>query len=162
MLNLPSYAGALRCIGQALQRREIEVFELKCSANEFHLLAGDPNPPYTGLLELQFSRDNIRTLDRDGRRLRAQTTKDVRFDSVTEILRAVGQYVDNRRGGLRRVNNSCSSTADQPTIAIEYETRTGDVITENLTLSLIREASVHMYKRRAQLSNPINILTRRN
>jgi hypothetical protein len=46
-------------------------------------------------------------------------------------------------------------------IEIEYETRAGDVQVENLTMSLIREASVHMYKRRARVSNPINIITRR-
>jgi hypothetical protein len=161
MLNLPNYAGALRCIGQVLQSREIEVFDLKSAANEFRLQAGDPHPPYTGLLELQFSTETIRNLDREGRRLREEKTKDVRFDSIPEMLRAVGQYIDNRQCRLRRLSNSCSSIGDQPSIEIEYETRQGDVMLENLSLSRLREASVRMYKRRTQLSNPINILTRR-
>lgn len=40
MSHLPKYAGALRCIGQALQNREIEAVESKTSVNEFRLLAG--------------------------------------------------------------------------------------------------------------------------
>jgi len=35
MLYLPNYAGALRCIGQALETRNIAVFELVVDANQF-------------------------------------------------------------------------------------------------------------------------------
>jgi hypothetical protein len=45
MLYFPNYARALRCIGQALQTRNIEVFELKTDANEFRVQCEDPNPP---------------------------------------------------------------------------------------------------------------------
>ena len=160
MLYLPNYAGALRCIGQALQTHEIEVFDLQSQDDAFRLLAGDPNPPYTALIELRFSGDNIKILDREGQARRGQSAADVRFDSVSEILRAVGEYIDNRRGHLRRVNNSCPSIADQPVVEIEYQTRTGDIRTENLPRNVIHEASVRMYKRRTRISNPISILTR--
>jgi len=160
MLNLPNYSGALRCIGQALQKREIEVFDLHGYDNEFRLLAGDPTPPYTALIELKFSSDNIKILDREGQARRRQSATDFRFDSVPEMLRAVGEYVDSKRGHLRRVSNSGSSIADEPGVEIEYQTRAGDIRTENLTMSVIREASVHMYKKRTRLSVPISILTR--
>jgi hypothetical protein len=160
MLYLPNYAGALRCIGQALQTREIEVFELISSANEFRVLAGDPNPPYTALIELSFSDENIVILDRAGQARRAHSSTELRFDSLSEMLRAVGEYIDRTRGQLRRVDNS-SSTPDHAVVEIEYQTRAGDVRTENLTMSVIRQSSVDMYKRRTQLSNPIDILTRR-
>jgi hypothetical protein len=45
MHYLPNYAGALRCIGQFLHKHEIEAFEIKTHANEFRVVAGDPNPP---------------------------------------------------------------------------------------------------------------------
>ena len=160
MLNLPNYSGALRCIGQALQKREIEVFDLHGYDNEFRLLAGDPDPPYTALVELKFSSENIKILDREGQSQRGQSAVDFRFDSVPEMLRALGEYIDSKRGHLRRVNNSCSSIADQPAVEIEYQTRAGDVRTENLTMSVLREASVRMYKKRTRLSSPISILTR--
>jgi len=53
MLYLPNYAGALRCIGQALETRNIAVFELVVDADQFVVRCGDPNPPYTGILTQQ-------------------------------------------------------------------------------------------------------------
>ncbi len=158
MLYLPNYAGALRCIGQVLQNQNIELFELKTHANEFRVQGGDPNPPYTALIELHFSLDSIKILDREGQARRCQSKSEFRFDSLPEILRAVGEYIDNKRGHLRRLNNCGSS--DQGDVELEYETRAGDIRSETLALSFIREAAVHMYKRRSRLSNPISMLTR--
>ena len=159
MPYLSNYSSALRCIGQALQNQDIEVFDIKSYANSFHIQGGDPNPPYTDLIELDFSSEDITILDREGQARRGQSTDDVRFDSVAEILRAVGDYIDSKRVYLRRINNS-SSMADQPVVEIEYETRDGDSRSENLAVSFIREGAVQMYKRRTRLSNPINMLTR--
>jgi len=161
MLYLPNYAGALRCIGQALQKQNIEVFELSTHVDEFRLQGGDPDPPYVALIELRFSIEGIKILDREGQARRRQSNAEIRFDSVPEILRAVGEYVDNKRGHLRRFNNSSSSNFYDPTVEVEYETRAGDVSSENLTMSFIRESAVRMYKKRTRLSNPVNISTRR-
>src|SRR5438093_1887586 len=93
MQYFPNYASTLRCIGQALHEHEIEAFEINTYANEFRLLAGDPNPPYTALIELKFSVQDIEILDREGQACRGQSTTEtanVRFDSVPEVLRAVG------------------------------------------------------------------------
>jgi hypothetical protein len=163
MLHLPNYSSALRCIGQALQNRNIEVFELETHANEFCVQGGDPNPPYIGLVEVRFSIENIKILDREGQARRGQSNGEVRFDCLAEVLRAVGEYLDNRRGHLRRVNNinSGSSMSDRSSVEIEYETRAGDVQVEKLAMSFIREANVHMYKRRTWLTEPVSIFARR-
>jgi hypothetical protein len=160
MLYRPNYAGALRCIGQALQNQKIEVFELRTHADEFRLQGGDPNPPYIAVIELRFSIENITILDREGQARRRRSNAEIRFDSIPEILRAVGEYIDSKRGYLRHVNNTNSSSFDDPAVEIEYESRAGDVRSETLEMSFIREAVVRMYKRRARISNPINILTR--
>jgi hypothetical protein len=160
MLYLPNYAGALRCIGQALQTQEVAAFELRNYANEFRLLTGDPNPPFTALIELSFSSERIKILDREGQARRGQSSIDMRFDSLSEILRAVGEYVDRQRGHLLRVDNSGPSIAEQPAVEVEYQTRAGDVRAETLPMGAIRETSVQMYKRRTRLSNPISTLTR--
>ena len=161
MLYLPHYAGALRCIGQVLQNQNIEVFELKSHANEFRVQGGDPNPPYIGLIELKFSTENITILDREGRARRGQLNGEVRFDCLAEVLRAVGEYLDNKRGHLRRISNSSSSMSDGLSFEIEYATRAGDVELERLAMSSIRETSVHMYKRRTRLTEPVSIFSRR-
>jgi len=161
MSYLPNYAGALRCIGQSLQTQDIEVFELRTNFDEFRLQGGDPNPPYVALVELTFSTEDIKILDREGQARRRQSNAEIRFDSLPEILRAVGEYLDRNHGHLRCFNNSTSSNFYDPTVEVEYETRAGDVRSESLSMSFIRESAVRMYKKRTRLSNPVNLATRR-
>jgi hypothetical protein len=160
MHNVSNYAHDLRCIGQALQNLEIEAFELESDSTNFRLLAGDPRPPYTALLELKFSPQKIAVLDREGRARRGKSSPNVRFDSIPEMLRSIGAYVDNLQAQLRRLDNS-GSILDDPTVSIEYETRTGGTQAENLKMSFIRDTCVRMYKRRSELSSPINMVTRK-
>jgi hypothetical protein len=159
MFYLPSYAGALRCIGQELQRQNIDLFELKSHPNEFCLQCGDPNPPYTGLIEMAFSKEKIQVIDREGRAQRGQSTGEIRFDSIPETLRAVGEYIDKKSCSLRWISN-CGSPSDAA-LQLEYQTRVGEVELETLTLSFIREACVRMYQKRTGLDDAINVLTRK-
>jgi hypothetical protein len=157
MLYRQNYAATLRCIGQALQSHNIEVFELRADANEFRVQGADSNPPYTGLIELHFSPDRITILDREGQARRRQSKSEFRFDSLPEILRAVGTYIDNKRTArLRRLNNCCLS--DDAAIEVEYQIRGGDIRSETLSMNVIRETAVDMYKRRTRLSNPISMV----
>jgi hypothetical protein len=160
MFYLPSYAAAFRCIGQELQSQNIEVFELKSQADVFRLQCGDPNPPYTGLKEILFSKETIQMIDREGRRRRGQSSGEIRFDSLPEMLRTVGQYIDTKLGRLQRINNSGFSP--DAAFEVEYQTRAGQLQTETLTMSFIREASVRMYQRRTDLIDPVNLLTRKH
>jgi hypothetical protein len=157
MFYLPNYAGALRCIGQALESRNIEVFELIADTDEFVVECGDPNPPHTAILKLHYSPDRITILDREGQAKRRRAKSEFRFDSLPEILRAAGRYIDSRRGRLRRLNN-CVSEGE---VELEYQIRSGEIRSEKLKLALIREIAVNMYKRRSRISNPVEILTHR-
>ena len=149
------YAGVLRCVGQALQKRNIDIFELKSYPGEFRLQGGDPNPPYIALIEMRLSTAQMEVLDREGKMHRGQLNEGIRFDSIPEILRGIGGYVDSRRGQLLRIDNSCTSMSDDPVVKVEYEIRTGLVQSESLTTSFLREASVSMYKRRIQPITPV-------
>jgi hypothetical protein len=159
MHYLPNYAAAFRCIGQELQSQNIEVFELKSHVDEFRLQCGDPNPPYTHLIEMLFSKERIQMIDREGQKRRGQSTGEIRFDSIPEILRTVGEYIDKKGGYLRWINNS-GSLSDSA-LELEYQTRAGQVEMETLTMSFIREACVRMYQRRTGLNDPVNLLTRK-
>jgi hypothetical protein len=158
MLNLPSYAVALRCIGQELQKQNIEIFGLETDDQEFRVQCGDPNPPYTRLIQLHFSPERIIMLDREGQERRRQVNSEFRFDSLPETLRAVGEYIDADRGKLRRLDNS--SLSDQNQLEIAYETRDRELRTATLPMSFIRASAVNMYKRRSRLSHPIGMVTR--
>ncbi len=158
MLYLPNYAGALRCIGQALEIRSIAVFELIVRAEDFVVRCGDPDPPYTSIVTVNYSSQRITILDRDGQARRRQMKSYLRFDSLPEILRAAGNYVDSQGGQLRRLTNCFTS---QASVEVEYQTRAGPK-SETLSTSLIHDISVTMFKRRTRTSNPIDLLTRRN
>jgi len=160
MLYFPNYSNSLRCIGQSLQSQNIEVFELRSNFNEFRLQCGDPNPPYIGLVNLKLSIDDITILDREGQARRGESSTEIRFNSLPETLRAIGEYIDSKRGGLRRISNIYTANFDNPTLESEYENRAGEVQSEILTLSFVREIAVNMYRKRTRLSNPIDFLTR--
>jgi hypothetical protein len=160
-MNSSNYARALRCIGQALQNLEIEAFELKTYAGDFRLTAGDPHPPYTALIELTSSPQGIEVLDREGQARRGRSAPEVKFDSLAEMLRAIGEYMDSKHVHLRRLENSDSFGSDIPTLTIEYSTRNGELQKEDLPMTFIRDASVRMYKHRARVSNTIDLLTRK-
>ena len=161
MVYSSNYSSALRCVGQALESHNIDVFELIITeADGLVVECGDPNPPYTGFLKLQFSTDSIKIIDRENQARRRQTKSELRFDSLPEILRATGKYLDSKRAELRRLSNCCPSDAGN--VELEYQTRAGDVQSETLDMSSIREVAVNMYKRRSSISNPINTITRRS
>ena len=108
---------------------------------------------------MSFSKENIEMIDRDGRRRRGQSTGEIRFDSIPEILRTVGEYLDKKGSYLRWINNS--GVSPEQALELEYQTRAGEIERETLTMSFVREACVRMYQRRAGLNNPINLLTRK-
>jgi hypothetical protein len=79
MFYFPNYAGALRCIGQDLESRNVEVFELIAAADEFVVQCANPGSPYTGLLKLRYSVDTITILDRKGHAKRQRIRSEFRF-----------------------------------------------------------------------------------
>ena len=150
MFHSRSYARDLRCIGQELKDRDLEVFQIKSHAGEYRLQAGEPVPPYTGLIEINYSEQILEAIDQRGQARRGKAANETSFDSMAEILRAVGEYVD-KNGFLRRIDNSCSPVADQTAIEIEYQTRSGEVCSEILPMNVLREAIIRMHKRRSRL-----------
>ena len=70
--------------------------------------------------------------------------------------------MDRKQVALRRIDNSAPSPIpDSPGLLVEYQNRLGEIETEDLSMSFLRDASVSMYKRRAKIPNPIELLTRR-
>ncbi len=159
MFYIPNYASALRCVGQALERQNIDIFELITDGDGFVVRCADPKPPFTGILRLHYSADTITILDREGQAQRRLTKSQFRFDSLPQILRSTGRYVDTKRAQLLRLNNGWVSAGE---VEVEYQTRAGEVQSEILLMDLIREIAVNMYKQRSRISNPIDILTHRS
>ncbi len=159
MLYVRNYASALRCIGQGLEIQNIDVFDLRIGADEILVEYADPTPPYTAIFELHYSLDRVMVLDREGQARRRGAKTEFRFDSLPEILRATGKYVDDKKVQLWRLSNCSSPEGD---LELHYQTREGKIQSENLPASLIRTIAVSMYKHRSRIASPIDILTRRN
>src|SRR5262245_52255570 len=143
------HSKALRAIGQELVRRGIDLFELRRLRDKYYIQCGDPKPPYVGLIELNYSDDDVVSLNRRATALRVSIFKLVKFESLPEILRTLGRYVESKNGELMRISNS-DSVPDADTIKVEYETRDGRTHVEELAIPVIAEVGMRMYKERGR------------
>jgi hypothetical protein len=148
---LCTYSNALRCIGQALETSDIEDFDLKYYSGEFRLECGDPIPPYLKLIQLRYALDDIKSLERKGQARRAGPGKSVSFDSLSEVLRTLGGYVDKRGGRLLRICSSDSSLT-QGSVKLEYQTGNRLLHVEEFSMTSIYETIARMYRDRSDAS----------
>ncbi len=140
---------ALRVIGQVLETRRIDLFDIKCFGNEFYLQCGDPQPPYLNLVELRYTAAEISSLDAKAKMKRQRAFKLVNFEALPELLRAVGRRVDENRARLLRVTNSDSADAAD-SFKIEYQTRDGRRHAEEFPAGAVGHQALRMYKERAR------------
>jgi hypothetical protein len=150
MRLLCPYSNALRCIGQALEKSDIEDFDLKYDGGAFRLECGDPIPPYLRLIEVRYAFDDIRSLERQGRAKRGRACESLKFDSLAELMRTLGAHVDKKRGHLRRI---CSRDSTLPHGSVKLEYQTGnDLHVETFSMISIHEIMARMSR------NPIKYL----
>ncbi len=149
MASRHDHSKALRVIGQELVKRGIDLFELRCLRTEYYLQCGDPTPPYVGLIELSFTDDDIISLEIAAASQRGGTFKFVEFESLPEILRAAGRYIENKEGQLLRISNT-ESSFDSDTLRLEYESRDGRNHVEEVPLTELSETARRMYKERSR------------
>jgi hypothetical protein len=86
-----AYSRALRTVGQALEKRQIDLFDLRCDQNEYFLQCGDPTPPHFSLVELRYSFADLHDLDLDARDNRAASFKPVNFANAPPTYRTLSQ-----------------------------------------------------------------------
>ena len=140
-----TYSKVLRTVGQVLEKRGIDMFELRCQRADYTIQYSDPNPPHTRLLEIYLSGEEIRSLDLDAARQRGGSFKLVTFDRLPEILRALGGYVESKGGEILRVS-TMASTPERDAMRLEYEARDGRIEAEELSISAIADIAMRMYR----------------
>lgn len=147
-----SYSGTLRTIGQELEKRGIDIFELRCQRADYTIQYGDPTPPHTQLLEIYFSGEEIRSLDLDAARQRGGRFKLVSFGRLPEILRALGRHVENKAGKILKISTATS----MPTLdsfRLEYQSPDGRIQAEELTSSAMADLALRMYRIRLHVQS---------
>jgi len=102
--------------------------------------------PSSGVLELHYTREDIERAETEGQARRNSASGIPEAHGLSQVLRAVGGYVDQRGGRLAGVSKANED------ITIEYDSATGRRVTEQFTVASLYDYWVKMYMRRKQRS----------
>ena len=170
-----SFSQLLRPVGQMLEPLQVDSFSLKVEDRgvavyaEKHEIPHAPAPnvslkvswqvfrrkktasapepqPSSGTLEIHYTHDDIARMDTEGQSKRTGAPGSPEAHALSQILRAVGAFVDQKQGRLLGV------TKDGQDISIEYESALKRVSTEKFTVASLYDYWVKMYLRRRQRS----------
>jgi len=169
-----NFSQLLRPVGQMLEPLQIDSFSLKVEDSGVSVVAQKPPEarehrpdvslrvswqifrrkktdtpsepqPTSGALELHYSRDDIARMDAEGQSKRQSGAGgSPEAHNLSQILRAVGAFVDQKQGRLLAVSK------DGQDIAIEYESALKRGQTEKFTVASLYDYWVKMYLRRRQ------------
>jgi hypothetical protein len=139
----------LRIIGQDLQARDIKAFIIRCEGDRLSVQGSYDKPPCSTPLTLEYSWREIHELNRERGQKRAKIPANGDFFTLTQILRAIGAYIDKRGGRLLRLSNNDSSASDL-VFRIEYESADGSRVVEERNGAAIYDMCVRMYKLRGK------------
>lgn len=172
MLEELGYAGLLRPIGQTLDHLSIDSFSVTTEDDGFIVRDKTRNRTQLtprertflnelgaahaasfqkrdalrmaiGVFEWHLTKEDIERLDVVARERRRETEQAPDSHSVSQILRMVGEMIDNRRGSLVSV----SKVDDK--VTVEFLSSSGQLISEDYTLAMIYNYWVRAYKKRS-------------
>jgi hypothetical protein len=166
------YAGLLRPVGQTLDDLRIESFTVISDEDGFivrdktrnraqltprekaflselgasHSVAKakqDALRLASGVIEWHLTAADIERLEKAGRERRRDGEQSADSHSMSQILRSIGEIVDQKCGRLISVSKI------ESLVTVEYLTSSGRLVSENFTMPMIYNLWVRMYKKRA-------------
>jgi GTP cyclohydrolase FolE2 len=176
MLSNVNFAQLLRPVGQMLEPLQLESFSLKIEEGNVSVQAqkreeqrsqraaqvslrvtwqlfrrkpsaSTPEPqPSSGLLELHYTRDDIARMEMEAQSRRQAAGGRPEAHALSQVLRAVGAFVDQKQGRLTSVKMAGQD------ITIEYESPLKQNLTEKFTVATLYDYWVKMYLKRRQRS----------
>lgn len=149
-----SYSEILRVVGQDLEIRGIKALDVRLEGKQILVQCGYQVPPAATPITLHYTPGDIEELKPQGLEKRGQTLERGDFFTLSQTLRAIGGYVDQKKASLTRISNNDCAGADA-VFRIEYETREGEQVVEDRSGSAIYDICVNMYKRRGKLARNI-------
>lgn len=169
------YARDLRAIGDDLESKHIEDFELKSDGINYlmrveawepppkkspkdilveglhtlwqKLQQREPRPVFPADFEQRYTPEDIDRLDREGWTRRQQSHKMPGTESLSQVLRAVGAYLDLKGAHLLGVSKR------GPWITLRYKTAEGGQELEEFMISTLYDFCVRMYIQRKDRKN---------
>jgi hypothetical protein len=172
MTQVINFAQLLRPVGQMLEPLKLESFSLKIDDSGVYvsgrkreerptspvpevslrvvwqaLRRKQPEPaseaqPSSGVLELRYAQDDIERMDTEEQSKRTGAGGTPEAHTLSQILRAVGGYVDQKGGRLLEVRKA------EDEVTIEYESALRKKMTEQFTVASLYDYWVKMYLRR--------------
>ncbi|MCH8055373.1 MAG: hypothetical protein IH857_04370 [Deltaproteobacteria bacterium] len=172
MVYASAYAQTLRAVGQSLEARHLEDFDLECHEDAFLVRSNERPPsqrsnvlqeilrapqelsilqvilrklhrPRARPLELRYTREDVERLDLEGQLKRRDPHGIPDFYSLSQILRTVGAYIDLKNSRLLGVYKRGVR------LTIECEQAQGQRNTEEHTIPSFYDFFLHMYQHRS-------------
>ncbi|MGH7931242.1 MAG: hypothetical protein ACREQV_26020, partial [Candidatus Binatia bacterium] len=95
-------------------------------------------------IELCYTVQDVERLEEEGRSRRGNSQKNADASSLSQVLRCVGAYLNQKRARL------CKISREIDYVAIEYETSLGSRMKETLGLKDLYDLWVRMYLQRSE------------
>ena len=146
-MSSTSTSEALRAIGNDLDLRGIKTFSLKREADLFVVDGGYQAPPADTPVTVHYCRKDIEELCRKAAESNDYLFRTRSFIYRSEILSAIGTYVEDKGGRLVSISN-LRSTEPAPIIDITYDVLVSGQIIERFTEVDIYALCVRGHKRR--------------
>ncbi len=150
----PNYSEILRVIGQDLETRGIKAFDIRDDGEAILVCCGYQVPPAETPVTLYYSPQEIEELKPQSEEKRGQSLKPEDFFTLSQTLRAIGGYVDQKKARFLRLSNNDCPSADV-VFRIEYETQERERVVDDRSGSAIYDLCVTMYKRRGKTARSI-------
>lgn len=141
----------LRAIGQDLEMRGMKTFDIQFEEEDVLVQCGYQSPPAAMPVALYYTPADVKEFQLSGRETRGQPAGPKDFYTLSQTLRAIGGYIEQKRGRLLRLSNDASATADV-VFRIEYEMEGGKRVIDQYSSSALYDICVSMYKRRGKFS----------
>ena len=171
-----NYAQILRTIGQMLEGLEIQSFELRIEAGGLMVSSDESracqkapreslrvfwqrlcgkktasklsSKPSSGVVELHYTAADIARVDSEGRSKREAAVGAPEPHSLSQILRAVGGFVDQQGGELLTVRKQNQN------VDFEYKSRLKTNVCKEYTVAGLYDYWVKMYLKRGDRASP--------
>ena len=124
----------------AFRKAFLDICQISTKATLSETLAGTPGTS-SRLVRLQFTQHDLDKLEQEGKALRKDWNGSPLAQSLPQLLRTIGWYVDNKKGQLQKITKGDS-------LRISYIECTGNEKSEIFTLLQLYDVWVHRYKRR--------------
>jgi hypothetical protein len=106
------------------------------------------SPTVHSPVELLYGVKDVERLEEEGRSKRVNPQGTANPSSLSQVLRCIGAYLNQKRARLLKLSREAE------TVAVEYETSLGTTIKEILSLSDLYDLWVRMYLQRAERTSP--------